>query len=106
MANTYKTVQLAPAAATLSTLYTAASTAVVSTIAVANTGSTVTQVRIAIRPAGAAINIANYIVYDTYINGNDSLFLTLGISLAATDVVSVYSLSGTLSFSLFVSEIV
>jgi hypothetical protein len=109
MASSYKVLgQLAPSAGTLSNLYiTPASTqTVVSTLTIANTGTSATQVRVAVRPAGNAIAIQHYCVYDVAINAGDVLPLTLGLTLGATDVVSVYSLSGNVSFGLFGSEIV
>jgi hypothetical protein len=60
---------------------------------------------VAVRPAGASITTTQYMIYDNTIAGNDSVFLTLGMSLAATDVVSVYSATNTLAFSLFGVEI-
>lgn len=105
--STYKVLgQLNPAATTVSTLYTVPSvtSTVCSTLAVANLGVS-TSFRIAIRPAGAALANQHYIAYDTPINQYDSVFLTLGISLATTDVVSVYAGTATVSFSLFGAEI-
>lgn len=107
MATTYKVLgQSAPAATTLTTLYTvpALTSTVVSTLCVCNTGSSA-SFRVAIRPAGAAIDPKHYIVYDSVLSANDSVFLTLGVSLATTDVVSVYSSSTTLTFSAFGTEI-
>lgn len=108
MANTYKVLgQLAPAATTLSTLYTvpSATSAVCSTLVIANTGTSATTARVAIRPAGASLDVKHYIIYDVLISAGDSTFLTLGISLATTDVVSVYANLATLSFSLFGTEV-
>lgn len=107
MATTYKVLgQSAPSATTNTTLYTvpAATSAVVSTLVVANRGVS-TSFRVAIRPAGATLADEHYIVYDNYVNQYDSVFLTLGITLATTDVVTVYAGAATLSFSLFGSEI-
>lgn len=107
MASTYKVLgQSSPTAATLTTLYTvpAATSAVISTLAICNRGGSTTY-RVAVRPAGAAVADQHYIVYDAALNQGDSIFLTLGISLAATDVVSVYAGSANVSFSLFGSEI-
>ena len=64
-----------------------------------------TTYRIAIRPAGAAIAASQYVVYDAAINSNDTVFLTLGVTLATTDVVSVYAGTATVSFHLYGSEI-
>lgn len=108
MANTYKVLgQLAPAAATLSTLYTvpSATSTVCSTLVIANTGTSATTARVAIRPAGASLDIKHYIVYDLLVSPSDTAFLTLGISLATTDVVSVYANTANLSFSLFGTEV-
>jgi hypothetical protein len=96
-----------PAATTLVTLYTvpAATSTIVSTLAVANLSASAITFRVAIRPAGASIANQHYIAYDAAVAANDSVFLTLGVSLAATDVVSVYASSANVAFSLFGSEI-
>lgn len=107
MANAYKVLgQANPAATTLSTLYTvpAATSAVGSTLTACNLGVS-TNIRIAVRPAGAAIANQHYIVYDNYINAGDTLFLTTGLTLATTDVVSVYAGTANVSFNLYGSEI-
>lgn len=95
-----------PAATTLTTLYTVPSStsAVCSTLSICNQGTS-TTFRVAVRPAGASITAAHYLVYDGALNANDSTFLTLGITLATTDVVSVYAGTANVSFSLFGSEI-
>lgn len=107
MATTYKTLgQSAPAATTDTDLYTvpAATAAVCSTLAVCNRGAS-TTFRVAVRPAGAALANQHYIVYDNWVNQYDTVFLTLGVTLAATDVVTIYAGAATLTFSLFGSEI-
>lgn len=107
MATTYKVLgQEAPAATTDTTLYTVPSSTntVVSTLSVANRGIT-TTFRVAVRPNGASISNEHYIVYDATIAAGDSIFLTLGITLEATDIVSIYAGTANLSFGLFGSEI-
>lgn len=107
MATTYKVLgQSAPSATTNTTLYTvpSATSAVASTLSACNRGVS-TTFRVAIRPAGATIANTHYIVYDNYVNAGDSVFLTLGITLAATDVVTVYAGTADMTFSLFGSEI-
>lgn len=107
MPSVYKVLgQSAPAATTNTTLYTvpAATSAVCSTLAVTNRGAS-TTFRVAVRPAGASLADQHYIVYDNYVNQYDSVFLTMGVTIAATDVITVYAGSATLSFSLFGSEI-
>ncbi len=107
MATTYKVLgQLNPTATTLSTLYAvpAATSTVCSTLTIANLGVT-TTVRVAVRPAGASIANQHYIAYECTVSQYDTMSLTLGITLAATDVVSVYAGTANVSFNLFGSEI-
>lgn len=107
MALAYKVLgQLNPSATTLTTLYTVPSSTstVCSTIAICNQGAA-TTVRVAVRPAGASIDPKHYIVYDTFVNSGDTIFLTLGVTLATTDVVSVYAGTANMSFNLYGSEI-
>jgi glucose-6-phosphate dehydrogenase assembly protein OpcA len=96
-----------PSATTLTTLYTvpASTSTVVSTIVVANLSTSAATFRVAIRPAGAAVANQHYIAYDAAVAANDSVFLTLGVSLATTDVVSVYASSANVAFAVFGSEI-
>ena len=110
MATIYKVLgQVSPVtAATTTTLYTvpAARSTVVSTIVICNRGSTSSTFRIAVQPAAATLANQHYLNYDTAIPSNDTIFMTIGITLAATDIVTVYSSSSTnLSFSIFGSEI-
>lgn len=108
MANTYKVLgQSNPSATTATTLYTvpAATSAVCSTITICNQASTAGSFRIAIRPAGASLASQHYIAYDTSIPANDVLTMTIGLTLATTDVVTIYASSANISFNLFGSEI-
>jgi hypothetical protein len=105
---TYKVLgQSAPSATTLTALYTvpSATSAVVSTITVCNRAAAAKSFRLAVRPAGASIANQHYIAYDVVIAANDSTCLTLGLTLAATDVLSVYASAADLSFQAFGSEI-
>lgn len=107
MASVYKVLgQVNPVASTNTTLYTvpAATSAVCSTLSVSNLGLS-TTFRIAVRPAGATLANQHYIVYDSSIDAGSSVFLTLGISLATTDVVTVFAGTATVAFSLFGSEV-
>jgi hypothetical protein len=99
--------QSAPSATTLTTLYTvpASTSSVVSSITVCNRGTNAASFRIAVRPAGAAISNEHYVVYDGAIAANDMLAFTLGITLATTDVISVYASTANLSFQVFGSQI-
>jgi hypothetical protein len=108
MPTVYKTLgQSNPSATTATTLYTvpSATSTVLSTLTVCNQSSTAGTFRIAVRPAGASLTASQYIAYDTPIAANDTIALTLGITLATTDVVTIYASSATMSFSAFGSEI-
>jgi hypothetical protein len=108
MATTYKVLgQSNPAATTAATLYTvpSATQTVVSTITVCNQAASAATFRIAIRPAGATLAAIHYVSYDSTVAANDTTALTLGITLAATDVVTVYASSATVSFNAYGSEI-
>ena len=108
MPSAYKVLgQLVPAATTPGNLYTVpvATSTVVSTINVCNTATTSATYRIAVRPAGATLAQLHYLVYDATVLANDSVPITIGITLATTDVITVYSSSGAVVFSCFGSEI-
>lgn len=108
MAQTHKVLgQSNPAATTLTSLYTVPSStsAVCSTLSICNQGSSATTYRVAVRPAGASIAASHYLAYDASVSANDTVLLTLGITLATTDVVSVYAGTANVSFSLFGCEI-
>jgi glucose-6-phosphate dehydrogenase assembly protein OpcA len=108
MATTYKVLgQSNPAATTATTLYTvpSATQAVVSTIAVANQGASSATFRIAVRPAGATLAAQHYIAYDSTVTANNTTFITIGMSLATTDIITVYASNTSLSFSAFGTEI-
>ena len=99
--------QSAPSATTATTLYTvpAATDAVVSSIVIANRDTSAATFRIAIRPGGAALANQHYIAYDVTVGAADSTVLTLGLTLDATDVITVYASTANLSFSAYGSEI-
>ena len=107
MATTYKVLgQTSPSATTNTDLYTCSATngAVASTLAICNRSISSVAVRVAVRPGGASISNQHYIVYDTPVAPNNTLFLTIGLALQNTDVVTVYAGTTNISFSLFGSE--
>lgn len=99
--------QSKPSATTLTDMYTvpALTSTTVSTIVVANQSATATSFRISVAVAGAADTPAQYLYYDIAIPGNDTFAATLGITLAASDVVRVYNTLATCSFNLFGVEV-
>jgi hypothetical protein len=46
-----------------------------------------------------------YVAYDVTVGASDSTALTLGITMATTDVLTVYASTATCSFVAFGSEI-
>jgi hypothetical protein len=108
MPTVYKVLgQNSPAATTLTSLYTvpASTSTVISSITVANLAASSATFRIAVRPAGESIANKHYIAYDVTVAALDTLTLTLGLTLATTDVVSVYASTATMAFSAYGSEI-
>lgn len=109
MAINYKVLgQAHPAGTADTTLYTvpASTETIVSTLAISNVGVAPANARVYVRVAGAAAAISNAVMYDVPLAANSVAAFTLGLTLAATDVVTVRSSVGaTLTFQLFGSEI-
>jgi glucose-6-phosphate dehydrogenase assembly protein OpcA len=108
METTYKVLgQSNPAATTATTLYTvpASTSTIVSTITIANLAGSAATFRISVRPAGGVQTNAMYIAYDVTVGALDTTTLTLGLTLATTDVITVYASTNTLSFNAYGSEV-
>ena len=108
MPTTYKVLgQVNPSVTTPTTLYTvpAGTQTVVSTISVANLTAGEIAFRIAIRPGGETLATKHYIAYDAKVVGNDTTFITVGLTLGAGDVITVYESAADLTFNAFGSEI-
>lgn len=95
-----------PAATTATTLYTvpSAKSAVISTLSVCNTAASAATFRVAVRPAGATLATVHYLAYDTTVGANDTTTITIGITLATTDVVTVYASTANLVFHAYGDE--
>jgi hypothetical protein len=108
MANTYKVLgQAFPTANTFFDMYAvpASTSAIISTLNVCNTTTSNVAFRAAVRPANVALSSKHYIVYDTAIPAQDSIALSLGLTMGNTDVLTVYSFQGNVSFNVFGTEI-
>lgn len=108
MPTTYKVLgQSNPAATTPTTLYTVpgATQAVLSSVVVCNQTAVAATFRIAVRVGGATLTAAQYVAYDVTVGASDSTALTLGLTMGAADVLTVYASTSTLSFSAYGSEI-
>ena len=95
-----------PSATTATTIYTvpSAKSAVVSTLTICNQAASAATFRVAVRPAGATLAAVHYVAYDVTVGASDTTALTLGITLATTDVITVYASTATLSFHAYGDE--
>ena len=91
---TYKVLgQSAPTNTANTDLYTvgAGKSAIVSTLTVTNDTVNAATAQIYVRVAGATASLSNALVFNTSFPANSVTGLTLGITLAATDVLTVQS---------------
>jgi hypothetical protein len=107
MPTSYKVLGQLEPQSTSGTLYTvpADTQAVVSTINVVNVGSTNSEISIAIRPGGASIEDKHYIIRQITLNPKVTFTYTAGLTLGATDVITVVSTNNDCAFSAFGSEV-
>lgn len=109
MATTYKVLgQTAPTDTANTDLYTvpADTSAVASTLQIANVTGVAVTFRVFVRIAGASPTDGNAIAYDAPLAANSFASITTGMTLSATDVVSVQtSIADSLTFTLFGSEL-
>jgi glucose-6-phosphate dehydrogenase assembly protein OpcA len=98
--------QVNPSATTATTLYTvpSAKSAVISSLTICNQASSAATFRVAVRPAGATLAALHYVAYDVAVGAADTTVLTLGITLATTDVVTVYASTANISFNAYGDE--
>jgi hypothetical protein len=110
MAINYKVLgQAHPAGTSETDLYTvpADTQAIVSTLSISNTTGSAANARVWVRVAGASTGNTNALMYDVPLAAHSIAAFTLGLTLAATDVVTVRGSSGGhLTFQLFGSEVV
>lgn len=103
MATAYALAQVQGTASTgtFSTLFStgAAETAVVSTISICNTASAAVTYRIGVSTAAGTPAAAEWIVYDNTVPGNDTVFLTVGLTLGNTKYIRVSSSANTCAFA-------
>ena len=109
MATAYKYAQVQGTASTgtYSTLYTtpAATQAVISSLVITNQASSDVTVRIGLDTTAGTPGASEWLVYDAVVAGNDTVALTLGVTLDAEKYIRVSSSADTCNFSAFLSEI-
>lgn len=99
--------QINPTANVANTIYTVPNgySAVVSTVTICNLSNSSGTFKLAVRPSGATLENKHYLAFDTTVPANDMVAMTLGITLANTDVLTCNASSNNISFSAFGSEI-
>ena len=108
MATVYKILgQVNPALTSSVDLYTVpvGKSTVCSTLNIANLSTIYGTFRLSVVPSGSTLQVKNYLAYDTVIPANDSIALTIGMTLAQYDKIQVYASTISQSFNLFGTEI-
>jgi hypothetical protein len=107
MPTNYKILAQAASATADTSFYTvpADTEAVVSTITICNRGTAAATYRINTRIDGTATGVTNALAFDSFVAGNDTIALTLGISLNASDQISCLASNTNLTFQAFGAEI-
>jgi len=95
-----------PASNTLTNLYTvpAGNSAVISSINIANLDANAAAFSIAANISGVATSNTNFLAWRISIPGNDSIALSLGVTLNASSQLSVNANTSTVTFSAFGTE--
>ena len=102
----YKVLGQLAATTSATAVYTvpASTETVVSTITVCNRAAAIKTYRIILRPNDETLADKHYLAYDVAIAANDTVALTLGITMDASDKLYVSSSTNDLSFNVFGSE--
>jgi len=107
MPEVYKILGQSAITTAVSNVYTvpANTQAVISSIVVANRSSSNVNYRISVCQNAAAVSNSNYIAYDAVISGNDSIGLSLGITMGNNDLIAANASSNVITLSIFGTEI-
>ncbi len=103
----YSQVQGTAAVSTYATLYTtpASTEAVISSLVITNQSTSAITVRIGLDATAGTPGASEFLVYDAAVAGNDTIALTLGITMEAAKFIRVSSSANTCNFTAFLSEI-
>jgi hypothetical protein len=103
----YSQVQGTASTGTYATLYTtpAATQAVISSLVITNQASSDVTVRIGLDTTAGTPGNSEWLVYDAVVAGNDTVALTLGVTMPASNFIRVSSSANTCNFTAFLSEI-
>src|SRR5688572_11119158 len=94
--------QILPSITTLTDAYIVAQNRIASlgAIVITNQANTNASCRVSIALAGSADDLKQYIIYDLELCPNETIDFTLPLILNKTDVIRVYSSSGSISFNI------
>jgi hypothetical protein len=103
---TYKILGQSVPSTTGAVLYTvpAAGSAVISTVSVTNLAGATKTFRLLVR-SGSSYGNQNYLAYDTSVLANDSVLMTLGITLSGSCQIVVSGSDTNVAFNAFGAEI-
>ena len=106
--NSYKVLGQIAGSTSLSDVYAVPNgfMAFASVLSICNQSTTAATIRVAVRPAAAAVVPKHYILYDMSLGSSDTINLTLGLSLGPLDIVSVSSSQTSVSAMLSGSELI
>lgn len=108
MANTYKLLGQQNPGTSWTALYTvpSATSAVLSTVVICNTSASPRTFRVAVVASSATTpTTANGLAYDTAIPANETIIMTMGVTLAASYCLKVYGSTTDVTFTAFGMEI-
>lgn len=99
--------QVALAATTLTALYTVpgATGATISSVVICNRGGSATTFRLSVAVGGAVDATNQYLYFDLPIPANETFIATVGLTLAATDVVRGFAGNANLTMQVFGVEV-
>lgn len=102
----YKVLGQIASTSSLAALYTcpSATETVISSITVCNRANAIKTYTITLRPNNETLADKHYLAFDVPIAPNDTIALTLGITMDASDVLYVSASDTNISFSAFGSE--
>lgn len=111
MATNYKVLgQVSPAATTYQTLYQvpASTESIISTVAIANCTASARTYRLGVvgsATAASAIALKEFLAFDVAIAANDTVALTLGVTLDNQKKLIGYASGASVAFGVFGSEV-
>lgn len=103
----YSQVQGTASTGTYATVYSTSASvqAVVSSLVITNQASSDVTVRVGLDTTAGTPAASEFLVYDAVVSGNDTVALTLGITLPASRFIRASSSASTCNFTAFLSEI-